>query len=478
MSTSSWKYEAREELCKRVSELAPPCLSDVVHIIYGHSEEIVSGDEFLVDFASLSGETCSKLQEYLDNNQEAEDDIAILLNDDSLVSPPPTKVNVDVVRDLRGSLESSRVVLAADRSSCSVLACRGQQHLLLRDDDLSLEWIKDAAQACAAVAEESSSSSSSSGAKNGQDDDNRATASDCYEVLRWLEHLDVVQPFLKPVDSLFAPLYDHVVDEPMDLGTISKKLCKGEYSSGSEFARDVRLVHRNAIAYCERGPSPDAAVYRAAQVLISAFERRWRLLSSSEKKKKKPKSFGKIAHRRQREENEEDEVKDVPKDRCVEIYSNNQWRRCTVGESRKRDRKHRIEYESSGKVAWVDLTKERYRPAEPPQKRQKKGEISVQKLGILVWAKSGEHPWWPAELCLPTTDRILESLPPPSKKQPQTCRKNFVYYFGETQYDILDVADVVLFDAKPKPTTKNKDLQKAYRDAVARRAELLDKDTK
>jgi hypothetical protein len=49
-------------------------------------------------------------------------------------------------------------------------------------------------------------------------------------------------------------------------------------------------------------------------------------------------------------------------------------------------------------------------------------------VGKLVWAKSGEHPWWPAELCLPALDDLLEALPAKSRTR-QLC----VLYFGETQ---------------------------------------------
>ena len=72
---SSWSFEARQALSSSVSALPPPCLNDVVHIIFGSSREIVIGDEFTVDFESLEDRVCGVLDAYLNAGagREAED---------------------------------------------------------------------------------------------------------------------------------------------------------------------------------------------------------------------------------------------------------------------------------------------------------------------------------------------------------------------------------------------------------------------
>ena len=112
-----------------------------------------------------------------------------------------------------------------------------------------------------------------------------------------------------------------------------------------------------------------------------------------------------------------------------------------------------------GTVEWLDLNKEKIRLYAQGQHNGVGGgagfgggwgaarddpqayAIKLQKVGRLVWAKSGEHPWWPAELCLPALEDLLEALPSKSRTR-QLC----VLYFGETQYDILPTSCIVPFD--------------------------------
>ena len=46
-----------------------------------------------------------------------------------------------------------------------------------------------------------------------------------------------------------APDYLSVIEHPMDLGTVVKKLGNSEYPSEAEFAVDVRLVFENCREY-------------------------------------------------------------------------------------------------------------------------------------------------------------------------------------------------------------------------------------
>ena len=79
--------------------------------------------------------------------------------------------------------------------------------------------------------------------------------------------------------------------------------------------------------------------------------------------------------------------------------------------------------------------------------------LSVQKLGVLVWAKSGAHPWWPGELCLPAATKFMEALPPP-RPGARMPRQRMVIYFGENQFDILPENAVVPLESRPEPRGK------------------------
>ncbi|KAF8669825.1 hypothetical protein HU200_050999 [Digitaria exilis] len=83
-------------------------------------------------------------------------------------------------------------------------------------------------------------------------------------------------PFLEPVDvvKLNIPDYFDIVKQPMDLGTIQKKMNAGVYSTPREFAEDCRLTFRNAMNY-----NPvNNDVHLMAKGLSKTFETRWRLI--------------------------------------------------------------------------------------------------------------------------------------------------------------------------------------------------------
>lgn len=73
----------------------------------------------------------------------------------------------------------------------------------------------------------------------------------CQTKLGLLQKHKFAEPFLKPVDwqALRLPDYPTIVKEPMDLGTVEKKLKSGAYSTSSQFAADVRKIWANAILY-------------------------------------------------------------------------------------------------------------------------------------------------------------------------------------------------------------------------------------
>ncbi|KAJ1267096.1 hypothetical protein BS78_07G029900 [Paspalum vaginatum] len=110
----------------------------------------------------------------------------------------------------------------------------------------------------------------------------------CANLLKALMTHQWSNPFLAPVDvvKLNIPDYFDIVKQPMDLGTIQKKMKAGTYSTPREFAEDVRLTFRNAMNY-----NPvNNDVHVMAKTLNKTFETRWRLIE-----KKLPQPFEKPA---------------------------------------------------------------------------------------------------------------------------------------------------------------------------------------
>ncbi|KAL0363523.1 UNVERIFIED_CONTAM: Transcription factor GTE12 [Sesamum calycinum] len=84
--------------------------------------------------------------------------------------------------------------------------------------------------------------------------------------------------FSEPVDpvKLNIPDYFSVITDPMDLGTIKRKLEGNMYFGAEDFAADVRLTFSNAMLY----NPPDNRVHSCAKKLDGNFSRRWKLLEA------------------------------------------------------------------------------------------------------------------------------------------------------------------------------------------------------
>lgn len=88
----------------------------------------------------------------------------------------------------------------------------------------------------------------------------------------------LLQVFNQPVDAELEGLPDYhlVIDQPMDLGTIRKKLNSKIYTHPKQFVADVRLTFANAKKY-----NPEThEVHRIAQMLEAIFEAWWKDLTT------------------------------------------------------------------------------------------------------------------------------------------------------------------------------------------------------
>ncbi|XP_054448031.1 bromodomain testis-specific protein [Pteronotus mesoamericanus] len=95
----------------------------------------------------------------------------------------------------------------------------------------------------------------------------------CSEILKEMlskKHYSYAWPFYNPVDVNGLGLHNYydVVKNPMDLGTIKRKMDNQEYRDAYEFAADVRLMFMN----CYRYNPPDHEVVTMARTLQDVFE--------------------------------------------------------------------------------------------------------------------------------------------------------------------------------------------------------------
>jgi hypothetical protein len=76
----------------------------------------------------------------------------------------------------------------------------------------------------------------------------------CKNILAALKKHRSATPFLRPVDpaQLNCPDYFEIIKEPMDLGTVEKKLRNNSYNSPYQFFSDVRRIWSNAFTYNPR----------------------------------------------------------------------------------------------------------------------------------------------------------------------------------------------------------------------------------
>jgi len=88
------------------------------------------------------------------------------------------------------------------------------------------------------------------------------------------------EAFREPVDhvGLLLTDYTRIITTPMDLGTITKKMERGQYLSVEDFASDVRLVWQNAMTYNTKG----SLYWTLAEILAQMFDRRYGMITRSQ----------------------------------------------------------------------------------------------------------------------------------------------------------------------------------------------------
>lgn len=84
-------------------------------------------------------------------------------------------------------------------------------------------------------------------------------------------------PFREPVDWRGLELHDYpqIIKHMMDLGTIKRKLDRGQYSTAHQVANDIRLVWRNCMTY----NAENSDFWVLAKTFSRRFEDRYRKIT-------------------------------------------------------------------------------------------------------------------------------------------------------------------------------------------------------
>ncbi|KAL6995982.1 hypothetical protein U1Q18_006120 [Sarracenia purpurea var. burkii] len=88
-------------------------------------------------------------------------------------------------------------------------------------------------------------------------------------ILDRLQKKDIYGVFSEPVDPNELPDYHEIIENPMDFGTVRKKLDEGLYSNLEEFEADVFLICSNAMQY----NAPDTIYFRQARSIQELAKR-------------------------------------------------------------------------------------------------------------------------------------------------------------------------------------------------------------
>ncbi|XP_073388090.1 uncharacterized protein [Physcomitrium patens] len=115
-------------------------------------------------------------------------------------------------------------------------------------------------------------------------------------VLDKLKKKDTYGVFSEPVDANLVPDYYDVIKEPMDFGTMYKKISKGLYNILSLFEKDIMLICNNAMRY----NGPETVYYKQARSIQDAARKALDVIASqagsAEAGTAKPAAHKKQAH--------------------------------------------------------------------------------------------------------------------------------------------------------------------------------------
>lgn len=106
---------------------------------------------------------------------------------------------------------------------------------------------------------------------------------ECYNILKFFQTRPDADAFADPVDWEAFGLMDYpeIITHPMDLSTVQQKLEDGKYSNSGDFAKDMRLIWKNAMTYNR----PDSDIFETAEKLAKLFEKKFSKIKSGKKQK-------------------------------------------------------------------------------------------------------------------------------------------------------------------------------------------------
>ncbi|POI36051.1 hypothetical protein CIB84_000195 [Bambusicola thoracicus] len=111
--------------------------------------------------------------------------------------------------------------------------------------------------------------------KNGYDEN--CWKKQCMELVNLIFQCEDSEPFRQPVDLDQYPDYRHIIDTPMDFGTVKETLEAGNYDTPMELCKDIRLIFSNAKSYT---PNKKSKIYSMTLRLSALFEEKIRRIVS------------------------------------------------------------------------------------------------------------------------------------------------------------------------------------------------------
>jgi len=111
----------------------------------------------------------------------------------------------------------------------------------------------------------------------------------CIEVLKGLQSHEYAWVFANPVDPVELNLADYfdIIRNPMDLGTIQKRIDNGLYHSVEEFAADVNLTFDNALLYNHEGTPVNEMALKMKTKFAVDYEKVLKKLQDEEEQRRK-----------------------------------------------------------------------------------------------------------------------------------------------------------------------------------------------